>query len=151
MFVKNISSNEHLLLIPHLVVQKRSRVRHPIFSSCTLPTQLRGWALIITIYFFLSSSHVGPTTCPGPVHIIVFNPLSCCPRCMAPLFVYFKINMTSAAAVFLKICSMYDGPLKNLHITLVEEQDFQPVWLLDFGWAGPVFSRWVAGITPPWR
>ena len=23
------------------------------------------------------------------MHIIVFNPLSCCPRCMAPLFVYF--------------------------------------------------------------
>ena len=39
---------EHLLFVPHLVVQKRAGVCHPIFSSCSIPVQLRGRALVHT-------------------------------------------------------------------------------------------------------
>ena len=39
---------EHLLFVLHLVVQKRAGVCHPIFSSCSIPVQLRGRALVHT-------------------------------------------------------------------------------------------------------
>ena len=93
---------------------------------------------IVAIYALLLRKTFGPKF-SGRVNLLVEKS-----HVWAFLSISFSINF-----VFLKICSMSDGP-RTEEFT-IEKQGFQPVWLLDFGWAGPIFSRWVAGITLLWR